>query len=263
MGFNLTTFLAQILNLFLLVWILKRFLYQPVLAVIEKRRQEIVHNIQEADKKLASATKTQQTLEKLEQDFEQRRQKRLEELDQEIQQHRTHLMEELEADYKHKQEKLQADLDSNWATAQSTIQQMISTEFMALSQRVLSEWLHQTPVDKMMAVFDKKLYALSKMQKKQIQLVLNQQKVIQILTATPLTKSQQIMMRNILEKNFILPPKLRIQYKQDVNAILGLELRIGDFELNWSLHTYLEEMNDRLKQEIASLIIPVQRKADK
>ena len=38
MGFDLVTFIAQIVNLFVLVWLLKRFLYRPILEVIEKRQ---------------------------------------------------------------------------------------------------------------------------------------------------------------------------------------------------------------------------------
>ena len=38
MGFDLVTFVAQIVNLFVLVWLLKRFLYRPILEVIEKRQ---------------------------------------------------------------------------------------------------------------------------------------------------------------------------------------------------------------------------------
>ena len=49
MGFDLITFLAQIVNLFVLVWLLKRFLYRPILAVIEKRQQEIRDKVQLAD----------------------------------------------------------------------------------------------------------------------------------------------------------------------------------------------------------------------
>lgn len=38
MDFNLTTFALEILNFLILIWLLKRFFYQPILAVIEKRQ---------------------------------------------------------------------------------------------------------------------------------------------------------------------------------------------------------------------------------
>ena len=49
MGFDLVTFIAQIVNLFVLVWLLKRFLYHPILEVIEKRQQEIRNKVQAAE----------------------------------------------------------------------------------------------------------------------------------------------------------------------------------------------------------------------
>jgi F-type H+-transporting ATPase subunit b len=39
-SFDWTTFTLEVLNVLVLVWLLKRFLYRPVLAVIEKRRAE-------------------------------------------------------------------------------------------------------------------------------------------------------------------------------------------------------------------------------
>ena len=263
MGFNLTTFLAQIVNLFLLIWILKRFLYRPVLAVIEKRRQQIAHSIQEADEKLAEADQTQKTVAKLKEDFEKKRQKRLDDLDQEIHQHREQLLKELEKEYQSKQQKLQATLDSNWTSAENTIQQMIGREFVTLAQKILTEWSSQSPVDQMLILFAKKVKALSQNKKKQIQTILKQQKSVQVITSATLTKAQQNNLKEILSKNFVLPPKMRLQYKKHSDLILGLEIRIGDFSLDWNLNTYLNEMNERLKQGISGLIISTERKADK
>lgn len=263
MGFNLTTFLAQLINLFLLIWILKRFLYRPVLAIIEKRRQQIIHNIQEADTKLAEADQTQKTLAKLKEDFEKKRQKRLDEMDLEIQKYRTQLMRELDSDFKAKQQKLQNDLTTNWMSAQNTIQQMVGDEFMALAQKILAEWSLQSPVDQMILLFEKKLRTLPLTKKKQIQKLLIQQKSIQVLTSSSLTKSQQAHLKQILNKYFKLPEKIRFQYKKDVKAILGLEIRFAGFLLDWSLNTYLEEMNQHLKEGITHLIVPDERKADK
>lgn len=40
MSFDLTTFALEVLNFLVLVWLLQRFFYRPVLAVIERRRAE-------------------------------------------------------------------------------------------------------------------------------------------------------------------------------------------------------------------------------
>ncbi|MBR0565900.1 F0F1 ATP synthase subunit delta [Azoarcus sp. L1K30] len=63
MQLDWTTFLLQIVNFLVLVWLLKRFLYQPVLAVIARRREGIEQALNDAREAEAKA-------EKLREDYE-------------------------------------------------------------------------------------------------------------------------------------------------------------------------------------------------
>src|ERR1700683_1776942 len=53
------TVAAQAVNFLLLVWLLKRFLYKPVLAAIDEREKRIAMQIQDAEKKKAEAVQEQ------------------------------------------------------------------------------------------------------------------------------------------------------------------------------------------------------------
>eukprot|EP00906_Rhabdomonas_costata_P005328 RCo008000 len=55
MAFDWTTFSLEIINFLVLVWILKRFLYQPVLKTIAERRSGIERTLQNAQEKETSA----------------------------------------------------------------------------------------------------------------------------------------------------------------------------------------------------------------
>jgi F-type H+-transporting ATPase subunit b len=46
---------AQVLNFLVLVWLLKRFLYRPILHAIDAREQRIAHALADADAKQAEA----------------------------------------------------------------------------------------------------------------------------------------------------------------------------------------------------------------
>lgn len=65
MELDWTTFLLEVINFLILVWLLKRFLYQPVLAVIETRRQRI-------NDELAQAARTQEEAHALKEQYEAR-----------------------------------------------------------------------------------------------------------------------------------------------------------------------------------------------
>ena len=48
MGIDWLTLLAQIINLLVLIWLLKKFLYKPMLKIIEQRQSLIATEIQQA-----------------------------------------------------------------------------------------------------------------------------------------------------------------------------------------------------------------------
>jgi F-type H+-transporting ATPase subunit b len=64
-GINWKLLAAQAVNFFVLFWILKRFVYGPVLGMIEKRRKEIKEGLAAAEasqKRLAEADAEKQTI---------------------------------------------------------------------------------------------------------------------------------------------------------------------------------------------------------
>lgn len=60
MEFDWTTFILEIINFLILVWILKRFLYRPVLDVIDKRRAGIEKTLADAQHTEAEASRVKQ-----------------------------------------------------------------------------------------------------------------------------------------------------------------------------------------------------------
>ena len=64
-GFDPVLFFAQIVNFAIVLWVLKRFLYKPLLDVLKKREQTIlegIKNAQEAEKRLEEATRREKQI---------------------------------------------------------------------------------------------------------------------------------------------------------------------------------------------------------
>lgn len=96
MEFDWTSFALEVLNFLVLVWLLKRFFYRPVLSVIEARQAATA-------KTIASAEATQQAAEQLKSDYQTRladvdkdRSRALAELDRDIANERTRRLAALE-----------------------------------------------------------------------------------------------------------------------------------------------------------------------
>lgn len=100
-----STFVLEIVNFLILVWILKRFLYKPVLDVIERRRAAIAKTLADAEAKRAEADQIQAQYENRLADWEQQRRKAEEELQNSMAQERQRQLAELEASLKEERKK--------------------------------------------------------------------------------------------------------------------------------------------------------------
>ena len=64
---------AQALNFLILVWLMKRFLYKPILDAIDAREKRIAAAIADADQKKAEATKEREEFQRKNEEFDQQR----------------------------------------------------------------------------------------------------------------------------------------------------------------------------------------------
>ena len=67
------TVAAQILNFLILVWLLKRFLYKPILDAIDAREKRIITELADAAKKQKEAKQERDDFNKKNADFDQQR----------------------------------------------------------------------------------------------------------------------------------------------------------------------------------------------
>lgn len=95
MQFDWTTFVLEILNFLVLVWILKRFLYQPVLNVLDARQARVRDEIAQAERLREEGASLHQQYEERLADWSKEREARRQQLEQELTQQRTAGMERL------------------------------------------------------------------------------------------------------------------------------------------------------------------------
>jgi F-type H+-transporting ATPase subunit b len=123
-----STFLLEIVNVLVLVWLLKRFLYRPVMTVIEERKSAIA-------KTVADASRLQNEASALKEQYD----RRLVGWEQEREKARVQLQEEIAAERQRRVAALQADLEKERQQATVRESQRIKdvarqAEALALSQ---------------------------------------------------------------------------------------------------------------------------------
>ncbi|MEZ5403676.1 MAG: F0F1 ATP synthase subunit delta [Bryobacteraceae bacterium] len=100
MQLDLTTFLLEIVNFLVLVWLLKRFLYQPIRSILQQRAAEVARTLAEAAAKCEDAKS-----------LEERHQKQLAEWEQEKAKQRTALAGEIAVERNRLEQDLREEID--------------------------------------------------------------------------------------------------------------------------------------------------------
>ena len=254
MGFDLVTFIAQIVNLFVLVWLLKRFLYRPILEVIEKRQQEIRDKVQIAEDVRLQSEKERKKWEKEKSDYEAEHQKELSQIAQELEEKRKAGLEEIKSSLQRQRLKMQNDLLAEMTAFHTEIGDFVAKDFMRLSEQALKELSECCPLEQAVNLFLKNLRKLDKSKIKKINIILKKQRVIFINSSNTLTKKQVQEITKTIKKILLLPAKCRINFVVVPELILGLEMRTGDVSVDWSLKSYLDTLNTNLDATLANLV---------
>jgi F-type H+-transporting ATPase subunit b len=105
---NWTTFILELINFVVLIWILNRFLYRPVMNVIAQRKATIQKTLSDAETTRSDAQALQNQYENRVTEWEQEREKARTQLRDEISTERNRLLDNLRAELDQEREKAAA-----------------------------------------------------------------------------------------------------------------------------------------------------------
>lgn len=138
MELSWSTFVLEIINFLVLVWILKRFLYKPVLGVIERRRQGIQETLDRAEALRDETDSLKSQYEHRLADWEAERELARETLLGEIEKERRRRMEWLEAELREERERAQVVAERGREEAVRKIEQQALQQAAGFASRLLS-----------------------------------------------------------------------------------------------------------------------------
>jgi F-type H+-transporting ATPase subunit b len=114
MELNWTTVVLEIVNFLVLVWILKRFLYRPVLEIIEQRRSRVEAGLAEARQRQEQAEELRSQYENRLAAWQKEKGAARESLQNELQQQRAQALEALESSLAKTREKARVIEEKRW-----------------------------------------------------------------------------------------------------------------------------------------------------
>ena len=239
MELNWSTFLLEVFNFLVLVWILKHFLYAPVLNLIARRRAAIEDQLTEAKQLHADADTLKVQYEHRLVDWEQERQKAMENLMRELEENRLHALDELKAELAREEEKLRVARSRQDKQAVRAIETRALQQGAGFASRLLAEAAGPELENRL---FDLLLDDLNALSAHQISVLGNgwgdSPERILVTSAFPLSEDKCQRLEHILTR--ITGLSAPVHYEQDARLLAGLNITIGAWVLQLNVRDELK-----------------------
>lgn len=246
MGIDWFTLVAQILNFVILLFLLKRFLYRPVLDAIAQREQRIRDGLEKARRKEEDAEAQGMELRERRSELEARRAELLAEAEQDAEARRRELGEEIRRHADKVREEWRETLRQQQETFLQELRRRIGEEAYALTRRAMRDLADGDLEEQAVRVFLGRVRAMDEEDRREFLSALEDSRArLAIRTAFDLTPDLRGHIEEVLGAWAGAKPD--IHFETDPDLALGIEMRAGDRKIGWSVGSYLDELEDRTR----------------
>lgn len=246
------TIFAQTVNFLILVWLMKRFLYQPILQAIDAREKIIAEKISNAEAKEIEA---KQELDKFllkNSEFDKQSSNLLKQAQDDAKKERQRILDEARRDSENLRTQRWNALEREQALLGKAISQKTKEEVFLVSQKVLKDLSGINLQEKMNEAFISQLRGLDGQRTEELAEILKKSPESSILsTAFELSEEQ----RNAIEEtlNEKLSNKIPIRFDIKPELICGVSLTSNGQKMAWNIADYLISLemnvNELLKEQ--------------
>ncbi len=232
------TVVAQVINFLILVWLMKRFLYQPVLHAIDAREQRIANELADADARRAEAQRERDDYQNKNEEFDRQRAQRLRQAMDEVDAERRRLLEEARRACEDLRTKRQDALAREHQSLNDEITRATRREVYSIARKTLADLADTTLEARMGDVFVHRLRTMDVQTKDGLDIALETGSAPALVrSAFDLPAAQRASIKNALNEIFLAEIQVRFETVPDL--ISGVELSAHGQKLAWSIADYL------------------------
>jgi F-type H+-transporting ATPase subunit b len=236
---------AQAVNFLILVWLMKRFLYGPVLAAIDAREKKIAGELKEAADAKASAGKEREDLRVQTETLQGRREELLRAASVDAEAQHQRLLEDAHREVQELRVKSLAALTAEQTELQLEIVSRARREAFALTRKTLAGLADTTLEDRMLEVFIHRVQDLNEVQK------------VQLIAPPVDTRARSAVLRSAFELTPAQQTHVTAAFREwpcggatltfetAPELVSGVELIVDGQKLAWNVTAYLADVEEK------------------
>ncbi len=244
------TVIAQVINFLILLFLLHRFLYKPILKTIDRRQHQLNTQWQSAHDAETEAEEEAKAHRQAQQTLENQREQILADAQAEAAEMRKAELQQIREDIEHRRQEWQKALSDEQQSLMISIQQQFGDQVMTIVHRILQDLANSDLERQVIRVFQDKVRNLDDETRGAIaQSLRHPDQPITVQTGFDLTDSDRDALHQTLQDNHLLNGQ-PIHFDIAPDLIIGIRLQNDAYDLAWNAGDYLQDLENTMHQTL-------------
>jgi F-type H+-transporting ATPase subunit b len=241
------TIIAQIINFLILIYLLKRFLFNRIIKIMDEREKQITDQMQDAETAKEEAQKELEEQRRIREELQEKWNEMLAQAKKDAQKKREELVKDARSKIDEEQKNWREAISKQRTAFLRDLRHLSCEQVCQISRKVLSDLAGEKLENQLIENFLIQLGKLSKEEKDDfIRFINKDERKIWVDSSFQLTHEKESGIRKVLEE--IIGDKVEINFKVSPKLICGIETRTEGKKISWNIENYLDGLEEQLKK---------------
>ncbi len=241
-------FFAQIVNFLLLVWLLKKFLYNRILQAIDAREAKIKATFEEAEKSREEAQLACAQYEKKLQALNEEYEAMLNKTRADAEAYRKELMDKAREEVERLQARWVETVNAEREAFLLELRRLAGEQVYAIARQVLKDLADKALEDRIAEVLADRIQNLDEEEKAKFRASVQEGHKVIVQSAFEIAPEEREKLADAIRR--IIPEDIELEYEQSPEVMTGFELRTDGHKIAWSVNDYLNSLEENFIQAL-------------
>jgi F-type H+-transporting ATPase subunit b len=242
------TTVAQIANFLILVYLLKRFLYRPILAAVARREEQITRHLVDAEELQALAAARHEEYEEKISAFDRQRDELLDRAERDAESRRLRMLEQLREETAETRARWLEEIGREQHAFLAQARRAVGEQVCQVARQALRDLANADLEEQMSSVLVAQLRDLDSSEKSRLaRRAAGRRVTVQSRYALSSRERERITAAIHGE----IDPALAIEFSEVADLVCGINIKGLGFKLQWDLASYLGNVDEQLSSHLA------------
>ena len=236
-------FFCQIVNLIILVYLLKRFLYGRIIKAMDTREAKIAAIFADAEKSREEARLAAEKHDQRLQELEDRYQGRLNKAREDAEAHRRELMERAREEVDLTQSRWLETLRSERVTFLHELRRLAGSQIYSITRRVLKDLADIDLDERIVEILSEKIQAMDEEERRKFREAISSEGKITVQCAFDIPPEARSKLDEVIRRS--IAQATEVEYEKSADMMSGYEIRSDGHKIAWSMKDYLDTLEEK------------------